>query len=601
MAAFQRRAGPDRRCTPRWSATTPAPACTAGSTRSGRTGTSAGATGSRSTRTSSSCSTTPTGQHARRTAGRAGGRAHRAPRWTTSCGWTRSRSRRSSSADRRCRWSRTSSCSRRPASPGRSRTRSGCRTATSGPARRASATSSSSSGATCSGWRCSARTGQPYTVDDLAAGLAPSMKAGAQPGRRATPGRAPHHQGPGASGRPAGQALLAADPANAAALDTIETRAVLRLPGGPRAGRHAGGLRPAAARRQRQPVVRQGGVVHRLRRRPGRHQRGALRAGRHDDPGLRRHAARPPAAQPASRRAAAGACRPSRRSSSRSTPTLRADIARRRRVVRRLRRRHRHHHGVVRRLRHRAGQGAGHVAGRASRRWPTSWPTSGPRGFIGATYESIATRQWQHGRTEAMRVVTPEVLPFVATMDDPARRRGEPAGPRSGPRPRRTSQRAKECQAGEAPEQHLWELLLIQRPPGRGARGDRAAGAVPDARAGSIMRDDYLEHQLGPVDHIQYFGFGSTSSHCIGIAYVLLPRPVQPLPEHAAAGGRPDVRVRRPPAGRGTGALRPAFGGPAVGSASAGAGPAGVWRRPLDAASAPSGEDNVMIEAVGRG
>jgi carnitine O-acetyltransferase len=42
------------------------------------------------------------------------------------------------------------------------------------------------------------------------------------------------------------------------------------------------------------------------------------------------------------------------------------------------------------------------------------------KGHVGATYESIATRQFRHGRTEAMRVVTPEVVAFVTAMDDPA-------------------------------------------------------------------------------------------------------------------------------------------------------------------------------------
>jgi carnitine O-acetyltransferase len=47
------------------------------------------------------------------------------------------------------------------------------------------------------------------------------------------------------------------------------------------------------------------------------------------------------------------------------------------------------------------------------------------KGFSGATYESIATRQFRHGRTEAMRVVTPEVLTFVSTMEDPATSRAD--------------------------------------------------------------------------------------------------------------------------------------------------------------------------------
>lgn len=143
------------------------------------------------------------------------------------------------------------------------------------------------------------------------------------------------------------------------------------------------------------------------------------------------------------------------------------------------------------------------------------------KGHLGATYESIATRQYRHGRTEAMRVVTPETHAFVAAMDDPS----------AGRETRRAAfraaagahvARARECQAGEAPEQHLWELELIQR-----RRGDELG--VPEQPAlyrspgWLTMRDDYLSTSSAPSENIQYFGFGSTSSRCIGVAYVLLP------------------------------------------------------------------------------
>src|SRR5262249_41310453 len=72
------------------------------------------------------------------------------------------------------------------------------------------------------------------------------------------------------------------------------------------------------------------------------------------------------------------------------------------------------------------------------------------RGLVGATYESIATDHHQHGRTEAMRVVTPEAVRFVAAMDDP----------HASQAARRTAFRAaaeqhvtrkNQCQAGRAP------------------------------------------------------------------------------------------------------------------------------------------------------
>jgi carnitine O-acetyltransferase len=143
------------------------------------------------------------------------------------------------------------------------------------------------------------------------------------------------------------------------------------------------------------------------------------------------------------------------------------------------------------------------------------------KGLIGATYESTATRQWRRGRTEAMRVVSPEILQFVGTMTDPA----------AGLEARLTAlraaadkhvERAKDCQAGRAPEQHLWELQWIQRR--RGAElGVTEPLALYDSPGWLIMRDDYLSTSSAPSVNIQYFGFGSTSPTCIGIAYVLLP------------------------------------------------------------------------------
>ncbi|MFI6865439.1 choline/carnitine O-acyltransferase [Nocardia sp. NPDC050406] len=143
------------------------------------------------------------------------------------------------------------------------------------------------------------------------------------------------------------------------------------------------------------------------------------------------------------------------------------------------------------------------------------------KGLIGATYESIATRHFRNGRTEAMRVVTPEILEFVAAMENPdadaaTRLRAVRAAADAH------VARAKECQRGEAPEQHLWELQLIQR-----RRGAELGATDPmpfyDSPGWRITRDDYLSTSSAPSVNIQYFGFGSTSPKCIGVAYVMLP------------------------------------------------------------------------------
>ncbi|MFD1657096.1 choline/carnitine O-acyltransferase [Streptomyces caeni] len=143
------------------------------------------------------------------------------------------------------------------------------------------------------------------------------------------------------------------------------------------------------------------------------------------------------------------------------------------------------------------------------------------KGHLGATYESIATRQYQHGRTEAMRVVTPEIQRFVAAMEDPAADADTRRAAFRAAAEKHVA-RAKECQSGQAPEQHLWELELIQRRHGA-ELGVTEQPALYRSPGWLKMRDDYLSTSSVPSPNVDYFGFGSTSSRCIGVAYQLLP------------------------------------------------------------------------------
>lgn len=138
------------------------------------------------------------------------------------------------------------------------------------------------------------------------------------------------------------------------------------------------------------------------------------------------------------------------------------------------------------------------------------------KGFTGATYESISTRTFHHGRTEAMRVVTPEVVRFVDAMTGQA----SAAERLTALRDAATAHvaRAKQCQAGDAPEQHLWELQLLQRRLGGGPEP-----SLYRSPGWQRMRHDYLSTSAVPSVHIQAFGFGATSSDCIGVAYWMLP------------------------------------------------------------------------------
>ncbi|MDN5933484.1 MAG: choline/carnitine O-acyltransferase, partial [Pseudonocardia sp.] len=121
--------------------------------------------------------------------------------------------------------------------------------------------------------------------------------------------------------------------------------------------------------------------------------------------------------------------------------------------------------------------------------------------------------------TEAMRVITPEVVAFVAAMDEPdldARREAFRAAADAH------VTRAKQCQAGQAPEQHLWELQLRQQRQG-GVSGGGEPMALFASPGWTVMRDDYLSTSAVPSPHIRYWGFGSTSEKCIGVGYAMLP------------------------------------------------------------------------------
>jgi carnitine O-acetyltransferase len=176
------------------------------------------------------------------------------------------------------------------------------------------------------------------------------------------------------------------------------------------------------------------------------------------------------------------------------------------------------------------------------------------KGMIGATYESIAVRQYYHGRVEAMRVITPEIVTFVERMQAHDASRAERRAAFQAAAEAHLA-RARQCQAGEAPEQHLWELLMIYGRRGaklgiaaddaKAARSSKGAGGLfglfqrakgtanptgaPDKQPFAfyespgwiITRDDFLSTSSAPAENAVYFGFGSTSPQCIGVGYVL--------------------------------------------------------------------------------
>jgi carnitine O-acetyltransferase len=147
------------------------------------------------------------------------------------------------------------------------------------------------------------------------------------------------------------------------------------------------------------------------------------------------------------------------------------------------------------------------------------------RGMLGASRESIATRHYRHGRTEPMRVVTPEVVGFVAAMDDPL---VDAAIRRSRFRAAQAKhvERTRQCQAGQAPEQHLRELQFIQQRSGAaiGVPSEPALYRTPGWR---LLCEDYLSTAPAYSPSVGYFGFGPAGPKCISVGYVLQPASCQ--------------------------------------------------------------------------
>ena len=179
----------------------------------------------------------------------------------------------------RSRWCRTSTCSPPPASRASSRTPS--RHTISRPARPRPGTSWSSSAARMFRMDVLGPDGVPHDARrPRARGPAAIMKAATG---RGVLGRAPHHDGPGGVGG-ARRRWSTAARQRRRRWRTIETAlfCVCLEDFAPADTQDA--CDELLHGDSGQPLVRQGRVVHRLRRRPGGHQRRALRAGRHHDP-----------------------------------------------------------------------------------------------------------------------------------------------------------------------------------------------------------------------------------------------------------------------------------------------------------------------------
>lgn len=140
-------------------------------------------------------------------------------------------------------------------------------------------------------------------------------------------------------------------------------------------------------------------------------------------------------------------------------------------------------------------------------------------GYCGSTYESAMTRRYRHGRTEALRTVTPEVTEFVEAMEsDPIQRKD------TQDKLKRAAAahviRMKECKEGQGVERHMLGLFSIWQRRGQ----DLGIGEEPEifrSPGWNRLRYDILSTSRLASDDVEYFGFGPTTPDCTGIGYAV--------------------------------------------------------------------------------
>src|SRR5699024_1052792 len=145
-------------------------------------------------------------------------------------------------------------------------------------------------------------------------------------------------------------------------------------------------------------------------------------------------------------------------------------------------------------------------------------------GYVPAVYEPVGMRHFRNGRTAALRPVTTESVRFVTAMTDPgtstaARREALRAAAA------KHDSRVAECHAGQAPEQHLWELQRIARQQGR-AMGIYEVPELYESPGWLAMRADQLSVRSTTSPNVRYLGTGPADGPGIGAAHVLGSRAV---------------------------------------------------------------------------
>jgi len=136
-----------------------------------------------------------------------------------------------------------------------------------------------------------------------------------------------------------------------------------------------------------------------------------------------------------------------------------------------------------------------------------------------STYESVMTRQFLHGRTEAMRSVTPEVVQFAKNMTatDCDRETKLDSFQQAAQAHRN---RILACKGGQGVQRHIYGLLKIYQQQGAELGLDSEPALFSDV-GWQALGHDTLSTSNGSSDALMLFSFGPVVDDGFGIGYII--------------------------------------------------------------------------------
>jgi carnitine O-acetyltransferase len=134
-------------------------------------------------------------------------------------------------------------------------------------------------------------------------------------------------------------------------------------------------------------------------------------------------------------------------------------------------------------------------------------------GETASTYESVSTKRFLHGRTEAMRSVSPESVAFVRSLRSPGRRDRAPELLQAAIANHAAT--VARCREGRGMDRHLLGLRRMLRP------GEPLPALYADKGYATLSRSVLSTSALPSSPGVQLTGFGPVVDEGFGVSYTI--------------------------------------------------------------------------------